>query len=123
MSAECCNVHCISAGEGMSSMATLMNTAMDTLANAMYKVTTTIHPADVNVNPTQHASFDAKTNVPTAIALIKANEDLSNNEFSNATECLMKNLIATVYIAMSNQPSCSMYICKQVNGFQGLDAA
>ena len=122
--AERCNVRRISAGKGMSSMANSMNTAADTLANAMRKVTTTLRPTDVTVNPTQHATFDANTNVPAAIALIEENEDLSNDEFSDAAECITRNpMIATVYIAMSNQNSRSRYIRKQVNSYRGLEAA
>ena len=122
--AERRNVRCVSTGEGMSSMANSMNTAADTLANAMREVATTLCPTDVTVNPTQHATFDTNTNVPAAIALIEENKDLSNDEFSDATECITRNpMIATVYIAMSNQNSRSRYIRKQVDSYRGLEAA
>ena len=89
-----------------------------------HKVATTLCPTNVTVNPTRHATFDANTNVPAAIALIEENEDLSNDEFSDAAECITRNpMIATVYIAMSNQNSRSRYIRKQVDSYRGLEAA
>ena len=48
---ECRNVRRVSAGEGMSSMASSMNVAADTLANAMREVATTLRPAEVDVGP------------------------------------------------------------------------
>ena len=119
--AEHCNVHCVSTGKGMSSMADSMNTAADTLANAMHEVATTLCPADVAIAPS-HTIIDANTNVPTAIGLIEQNKDLSDNEFSDATQCITKNpIIATVYLSMSKQVLRSRYIRKQVDGFRGLE--
>jgi hypothetical protein len=46
---EECNIHHVSTGEGMLSMASLMNTAIDTLANAMHKVATTLCLTEVAV--------------------------------------------------------------------------
>ena len=118
---ERCNVRHVSAGEGMSSMADSMNTAADTLANAMRKVTTTLRLADVAIAPSC-TIVDANTNVPTAIGLIERNEDLSDNEFSDAAQCITKNpIIATVYLSMSKQVSRSRYIRKQVDSFRGLE--
>ena len=47
MGAEYHNVCHVSAGKGMSSMASSMNIATDMLANAMCKVPTTLRPAEV----------------------------------------------------------------------------
>ena len=47
MGAEHHNVHHISAGKGMSLMASSINIAMDTLANALCEVATTLQPAEV----------------------------------------------------------------------------
>ena len=119
--AECRNMRHVSTGEGMSSMADSMNTATDTLANAMREVATTLCPADVAIAPS-HTIVNANTNVPTAIGLIERNEDLSDNEFSDAAQCITKNpIIATVYLSMSKQASRSRYIHKQVDGFRGLE--
>ena len=119
--AERCNVRHVSAGEGMSSMADSMNTTADTLANAMREVATTLHLANVAIAPSR-TIVDANTNVPTAIGLIKQNEDLSDNEFSDAAQCITKNpIITTVYLSMSKQALRSRYIRKQVNGFRGLE--
>ena len=119
--AERRNVRRVSAGKGMSSMADSMNTAADTLANAMREVATTLRPADVAIAP-GCTIVDANTNVPTAIGLIEQNEDLSDNEFSDAAQCITKNpIIATVYLSMSKQASRSRYIHKQVDGFRGLE--
>ena len=119
--AERRNMRRVSAGEGMSLMADSMNTAADTLANAMREVATTLRPADVAIAPGR-TIVDANTNVPTAIGLIERNEDLSDNEFSDATQCITKNpIIATVYLSMSKQASRSRYIRKQVDGFRGLE--
>ena len=119
--AERRNVRRVSAGEGMSSMADSMNTAADTLANAMREVATTLRPADVAIAPGR-TIVDANTNVPTAIGLIERNKDLSDNEFSDAAQCITKNpIIATVYLSMSKQASRSRYIRKQVDGFRGLE--
>ena len=109
--AEHRNIRQVSAGEGMSSMASSMNIAADTLANAMCEVATTLHPADVAVATPQHTNAAANPNVMTAIALIKSNEGLSDNEFSDITQCITVNpTIATVYVSMNNRSAWSRYI-------------
>ena len=81
MGTERCNICCVSAGEGMSSMASSMNVAVDTLANAMREVTTTLRPAEVDVGPPRRAGADANPNIMVAIALIESNKGLLDNEF------------------------------------------
>jgi len=121
--AERRNVRRVSAGEGMSSMASSMNVAADTLANAMREVATTLRPAEVAVGPPRHTSTDANPNVTVAIALIETNEGLSDNEFSDVAQCITVNpTIATVYVSMNNRTSRSRYIRKQVNNYRGLEA-
>ena len=121
--AERCNVCRVSAGEGMSSMASSMNVATDTLANAMREVATTLRPAEVDVGPPRQAGADANPNVTVAIALIESNEGLSDNEFSDAAQCITVNpMIATVYVSMNNRSARSRYIRKQVDNYRGLDA-
>ena len=97
--AERRNVRHVSAGEGMSLMASSMNVAADTLANAMREVATTLQPAEVDVGPPRQAGADANPNVTVAIALIESNKGLSDNEFSDAAQCITVNpMIATVYV-------------------------
>ena len=62
-------------------MASSMNTATDTLADAMRKAATTLRPAHATSRP---AIADGSTSVPFAIALIESNEGLSDNEFGDA---------------------------------------
>ena len=84
-------------------MASLMNIAVDMLANAMCEVATTLHPTDVAVATPQHTNTTANPNVTTAIALIESDEGLSDNEFSDVMQCITINpTIATVYISMNN---------------------
>ena len=109
--AERRNICRVSAGEGMSSMASSMNVATDTLANAMHKVATTLRPAKVDVGPPHRAGADTNPNVTVAIALIESNEGLSDNKFSNTAQCITVNpMIATVYVSMNNQSAHSRYI-------------
>ena len=120
--AERRNVRRVSAGEGMSSMASSMNIAADTLANAMREVATTLRPADVAIATPQHANTAANPNVTTAIALIESNKGLSNNEFSDVAQCITVNpTIATVYVSMNNQSVWSRYIQKQVAAYHRLE--
>lgn len=103
-------------------MASSMNVAADTLANAMREVATTLRPAEVAVGP-RHTGVDANPNVTVAIALIESNEGLSDNEFSDVAQCITVNpTIATVYVSMNNRTSRSRYIRKQVNSYRGLEA-
>ena len=123
MGVEHCNIHWISAGKGMSLMASSMNIATDMLANAMCKVTTTLQPAKVDVSPPHQAGTDVNPNVTVAIALIESNEGLSDNKFSDAAQFITVNLmITTVYVSMNNQSVHSRYIWKQVNNYHGLNA-
>ena len=116
------NVRHVSAGKGMSSMASSMNVAADTLANAMHEVATTLRPAEVDVGPPHQAGTDANPNVMVAIALIESNEGLSDNKFSDAAQCITVNpMITTVYVSMNNWSARSRYIRKQVNNYRGLD--
>ena len=111
MGAERRNVRRVSAGEGMSSMASSMNVAADTLANAMRKVATTLRPAEVDVSPPRRGGADANPNITVTIALIESNKGLSDNEFSDAAQCITVNLmIATVYVSMNNWSARSRYI-------------
>ena len=113
--AERRNIRRVSTGEGMSSMASSMNIAADTLANAMHEVAMTLRPTDVAVATPQHANATANPNVMTAISLIESNKGLSDNEFSDVAQCITVNpTIATVYVSMNNQSMWSRYIQKQV---------
>ena len=90
-------------GEGMSSMASSMNIAVDMLANAMHEVATTLRPTDVAVATPQHTNAAANPNVMTAIALIESDKGLSDNKFSDIMQCITVNpTIAIVYISMNN---------------------
>ena len=101
-------------------MASSMNIATDTLANAMCKIPTTLQPAEV---APWHTGANTNPNIMVAIALIESNEGLSNNEFSNVTQCITVNpTIATVYVSMNNRSTQSRYIQKQVDGYRGLEA-
>ena len=103
-------------------MASSMNIATDTLANAMREVATTLCPADIAIGPCQ-PSVDANPNVTVAIALIESNEGLSDDEFGDIAQCIMVNpTIATVYVSMTNWSACSKYIRKQVDRYRGLEA-
>ena len=111
------NVRRISAGEGMSTMATSVNSAANTLANA-------VREAAATVRPTTSSSIDGNGSVPIAIALIEANEGLSDNEFGDAAQCITTNpMIATIYVAMSNRNTRAKYIRKQIDGLRGYDTA
>jgi hypothetical protein len=112
----------ISVGKGMSSMASSMNTAVDTLANAMCQIATTLCPAKVAIAPPQHTSANTNPNVTIAIAFIESNEGLSDNEFGDAAECITNNpTIASMYISMSNQSAHSKYIRKQVDKYHSTE--
>ena len=112
------NVRRISAGEGMSSMAMSMNTAADTLANAMCEAATTLRPALSTPQPT---NVEGSANISIAIALIESNEGLSDNEFGDAAQCITTNpSIAAVYVSMKDKSARSRYIRKQVDSLRGI---
>ena len=120
--AEHHSIHQVSMGEGMSSMASSMNIATDTLANAMSEVAMTLRPADVAIATPQHTNAAANPNITTAIALIKSDEGLSNNEFSDIAQCITVNpTITTVYVSMNNRSARLRYIQKQVTAYHHLE--
>ena len=81
-------------------MAGLMNTAADTLADAMRKAATTLRPAFANSRP---AIAEGSHSVLFAVSLIESNEGPSDNKFGDAAQCIMTNpTIAAVYISMTN---------------------
>ena len=120
--AERRNIRRVSTGEGMSSMASSMNIAADTLANAMHEVAMTLRPTDVAIATPQHTNAAANPNITTAIALIKSDEGLSNNEFSDVAQCITVNpTITTVYVSMNNRSARLRYIQKQVTAYHHLE--
>jgi hypothetical protein len=90
-----------------------MNTAADTLANAMREAATAIRPAP-------STSIDRANSVPVAIALIEENEGLSDTEFDDAAQCITTNpMVASIYVSMSDHSKHSRYIRKQVDKYRG----
>ena len=118
--AERHNSHRVSAGEGMNLMATSMDSVRKTLADAMREVATTMRPANVN---SRHGTANVNPDIHVTIALIESNEELSENEFGDAAQCITNNpTIATVYVSMSSRSSRSRYIRNQVNNLRGFDS-
>ena len=117
--AECRNSCRVSAGEGMNSMATSMDSVRKTLADAMCEVATTMCLANIN---SRHGTADVNPDIHVAIALIKSNEELSENEFGDAAQCITNNpTITTVYVSMSSRSLHSRYIHNQVNNLRSFD--
>lgn len=111
------NVRRVSAGEGMSSMATSMNTAATTLANAMTMAASTVLPAPIA--SAQPAGAIGNGNLPVAIALIQANEGFSDDDIVDAAECVTANPdLATTYVTLNSSTARSRFIRRMMVKFR-----
>jgi hypothetical protein len=105
----------VSVAEGMASM----ENALSKLAKVIREATTDLLHPDPAVAHSRLAIVAGNTDlrVPVAIALIVANEGLSDGEIAQVAECLIVNPnIATIYVSLTNHAARSRYIRKKVDG-------
>lgn len=111
----------VSVAEGMASIEASMKTATSKLLKVIREATTNLLQADSAVAHFRLANVAGNTNlrVPVAIALIVANEGLSDSEIVQVAEFLIVNPnIATIYVSLTNRAARSRYIRKKVDGFR-----